>query len=138
MADRNWHKSNTQGVNHVSINCSIKLNASGVPVFVEGDKTLVSAGSYLTLADTGTGVIGITTKDPYLAVVSCNVSRSLATPTGNGLVDTSLWTQDATTKKWSATICTWTNAAGTHSAADMVAGDLVNLHLVLRNSAVLP
>ncbi len=80
----------------------------------------------------------MTTTNPYLAIVSCVVSRSLATPTGNGLVDCGLPTQDATTKKWSVLICTWTNSAGTHSAADMIAGDLVNVHMVLRNSAVLP
>ncbi len=137
MSDRIYHETRTQGIKHVEYNVSITLNASGVPVFVEGDKTTASAGSYLTLTDTGTGVIGIATVDPFLAVVNCTVSRSLATPTGNGLVDTSLWTQ-ASNKTWSATICTWTNAAGTHSAADMVAGDLVNVHLVLRNSSVTP
>jgi len=137
MSDRIYHETRTQGVKHVEYNFSITL-ASGAPQFVEGDLTTKAIGSYLTLTDTGTGVIGIATNDPFLAVVCCTVSRSLATPTGNGLVDASLWTQDATKKTWSATICTWTNVAGTHSAADMVAGDLVNVHLVLRNGGTLP
>jgi hypothetical protein len=138
MADRDFTSSSkTQGNAHVDLNFSIKL-VSGSPVFVEGDKTLVAAGSYLTLADTGTGVITVTTTDKYLASVSFTATRGMATPTGNALLTLGLATQNATTKKWSITINTWTNAAGTHSAADMVDGDIVNCRWVLRNGTVLP
>ncbi len=137
MADRAYHKAQTQGVGYVVYDFAITL-ASGVPVFSKGDKAASAAGSYCTLADTGTGVITLATKDPFMSIVNCLVSRSLATPTGNGLVDCGLPTQDATTKKWSVAICTYTNVAGTHSAADMVDGDLVNVRLTLRNSQVLP
>ncbi len=137
MADRSFHRMNVQGVNHVEYNFSIKL-VSGSPVFVEGDKTLLAAGSYLTLADTGTGVITVTTNDKFLGSVSFTALRGMATPTGNALLTLGLATQDATTKKWSITLNTWTNTAGTHAAADMVDGDILNCRWVLRNSAVLP
>lgn len=137
MADREFRPLQTQGRKHVNLNFGVTL-ASGVPQFVEGDLAGEAAGSYLTLADTDTGVITVTTKDPYLAVVKLTGSRALATPTGNALWDFGLPTQDSTTKKWSFTINTWTNAAGTHSAADMVDGDIVYVDLVLRNSSVLP
>ncbi len=137
MADRSFHRTETQGVRHVEYNCTITL-ASGVPVFVEGDSADEASGSYMTLADTTTGVITVTTTNPFLGSVCCTATRGMGTPTTNAGVTLGLPTQDATTKKWSIAIHTWTNSAGTHSAADMTDGDHLNLHWVLRNSAVLP
>ena len=137
MADRQFHDMTCQGTRHVTYNVAITL-ASGAPVFAQGDKIASASGAYLTLADTDTGVITVTTVDPFLAVVSCQATRSMATPTGNAIVTLGLPTQDSTTKKWSVTINTWTNSAGTHSAADIEDDDLVNFTIVLRNSDLKP
>lgn len=137
MADREFKPLLTQGRGHVTINCSITL-ASGAPVFVEGDLADDDTGSYLTLADTGTGVITVTTANPYLAVVSVTGTRSMDTPSMDAGMVLGNPSQDATTKKWSFTVNTWANSAGTHSAADMTDGDMVHLSIVLRNTAVLP
>lgn len=136
MADRSFHALETQGVRHVDINCSITLS-SGAPIFVEGDTASSAAGSYLTLTDTGTGRIGVKTKNPYLAVVSAQVSLAMATPDGDTLVKCKKPSQNAD-GTWSFEITTWKNNAGVISAVDITAGDLVYLKLTLRNSKVLP
>lgn len=136
MADRSFHRPDTQGIRHVNLNFSVKLVA-GSPVFVEGDTAASIAGSYLTMVDTGTGVITVTTVNPYPGFVRVTGSRSMATPTGNAMLTFGLATQNSN-GTWTFTINTWTNAAGTITAADMVAGDIVNVDLVLRNSTSLP
>lgn len=133
MADRNWHDMRTQGVRHVQLNMTVKL-VSGSPVFVEGDKAAAIAGSYFTMVDTGTGVITFTTNDPWLAVVGIQATRIMGTPGGTATAIVGLPTQNATTKKWSFTVNTFTGA----SAADMATGDMVAVGVTLRNSQVLP
>jgi hypothetical protein len=136
MADRDFAILQTQGNRHVNLNFGVKLVA-GSPVFVEGDTAASITGSYLTLTDTGVGIIGVTTTNPYLAVVKVTGSRAMGTPTTNSGWIFSLPTQN-TNGTWTFTITTWTNAAGTHTAADMAAGDIMYVDLVLRNSGVLP
>ena len=136
MADRSFHKLAVQGVRHVEYNCSIAI-ASGAPVFVEGDLPAVAAGSYLTLVDTGTGLITVTTKDKFLGSVSCIAHQNKATASLNSVCNAGTPTQNSD-GTWSVLITTGANSAGTHSAADMSTGDTVSLRWVLRNSSVKP
>lgn len=136
MADRSFHTPQTQGVRHVEYNCTIKI-VGGAPVFVEGDYAGQAIGSYLKLTDTGIGEITVTTKDPFLASVACNVTVNKSTPSLNALCNTGLPAQNSD-HTWSVLILTGTNAAGTFSAADLASGDTVSLHWVLRNSQTLP
>jgi uncharacterized protein YjdB len=136
MADRSFHKPETQGVRHVHYDCTIAI-VSGAPVFVEGDKAASATGSYLSLADTNTGQITATTRDPFLGSVSCTATVNKSTPSLDGLCNTGVPTQNAN-GTWSVLILTGTNSAGTFSAADLAAGDRVSLHWVLRNSSVTP
>lgn len=136
MADRSFHRTETQGVRYVEYFATIAI-ASGAPVFVEGDKADAAAGSYLTLADTGTGEITVTTVDPFLGSVYCTVHQNKATASLNSVANAGAPTQNSD-KTWSVLITTGANSAGTHSAADMSTGDTLSLHWVLRNSAVLP
>lgn len=136
MADRSYHRTETQGIRHVDYAFSIKWVA-GSPVFVEGDAAGLIAGSYLTMVDTGVGVVTITTNDAFAGVVSLTGGRQMATPTGNAMLTFGVPTQ-ATNGKWSFTVNTWTNAAGTITAADPPAGDFVSVNLRLRNSSVKP
>lgn len=136
MADRSFHKPETQGVRHVHYNAAIAI-VSGAPVFVEGDKAASATGSYLTLEDTGTGQITATTADKFAGSVACTVTVNKATPSLNAVCNTGVPTQNAN-GTWSVLILTGTNAAGTFSAADLAAGDRVSLNWTLRNSSVLP
>lgn len=136
MADRSFHSPQTQGVRHVQYNCTIEIVA-GAPVFVEGDRVGEDVGSYLELADTDTGTITVSTRDPFLASVACVASVNKATPSLNALCNTGVPSQNAD-GTWSVVILTGANDAGTHSAADMSAGDRLSLHWVLRNSQVRP
>lgn len=136
MADRAFHRPETQGVRYVQYDCRIKI-VGGVPLFVEGDKADSATGSYLTLTDTGTGQITVTTVDKFLATVTCVVSVNKSTPSLNALCNTGAPTQNAN-GTWSVLIQTGNNAAGTFTAADLAASDTVSLHWVLRNSSVLP
>ena len=136
MSDRSYHRPETQGIRHVTYNFSIKWVA-GSPVFQEGDAAGLIAGSYLTMVDTGVGNALITTNDPFAGVVSITGSRQMATPTGDAMLTFGLPTQ-LTNGRWQFSVRTWTNAAGTISAADPPAGDFVSVTLVLRNSAVKP
>ena len=136
MADRSFHKGETQGVRHVTYNATIYIS-SGKPLFLEGDKTASASGSYLSLTDTGTGQITVTTKDKFLASVACQVTVNKSTPSTNALVNTGLPTQNSD-GTWSVLIYTAANSGGTISAADLSSGDTVSLTWVLRNSQVLP
>jgi len=120
----------------VHYDCSIAI-VGGAPQFVEGDKAGEATGSYLTLADTGTGQITVTTRDKFQGSVSCVVTVNKATPSLNAVCNTGVPTQNAD-GTWSVLILTGTNADGTFSAADLAAGDRVSLHWVLRNSSVKP
>jgi hypothetical protein len=136
MADRSFHSVDTQGVKHVHYPCTIKI-VSGAPVFLEGDKVGSASGSYLTLADTNTGQITVTTRDAFAGSVSCTATVNKSTPSLNALCNTGLPTQNAN-GTWSVVILTGTNSAGTFSAADLASGDTVSLNWVLRNSSVKP
>ena len=137
MADRSFHDLHTQGVNHVQYTFRIKIT-SGAPVFAEGDTADSATGSYATLADTGTGLITLTTTNAFAGFVGCTVTVHKSTPSLNAVCNTGAPSQDATTGKWSIEILTGTNAAGTFSAADLAAGDSITVVLVLRNSKVKP
>jgi hypothetical protein len=136
MADRSFHKPETQGVRHVHYDCTIEISG-GAPVFVEGDLEGEAAGAYLELADTDTGQITVTTVDKFLGSVSCVATRNSATPALDKLCSTGVPTQNAD-GTWSVLILTGANAAGTFTEADLGAGDTVSLHWVLRNSSVKP
>jgi hypothetical protein len=136
MADRSFHKPETQGVRHVQYDCTIEIS-SGAPVFVEGDLEGEAEGSYLELADTGTGQITVSTTDKFLGSVSCVATRNSATAALDKLCSTGVPTQNAD-GTWSVLILTGANSAGTFTEADMAAGDTLSLHWVLRNSTVKP
>jgi hypothetical protein len=136
MADRSFHSPQTQGVRHVHYDASIEI-VSGAPKFVEGDKVGSAAGSYLTLADTGTGEITVTTVDKFQGSVSCVATRNSATPALDKMCQTGAPTQNAN-GTWSVLIVTGENSAGTFTAADLSSGDRVSLHWVLRNSTLKP
>lgn len=136
MADRSYHSPQTQGVRHVHYDCTIEV-VSAAPVFVEGDKEGSATGSYLSLTDTDTGQITVTTRDKFQGSVACTATVNKATPSLNALCNTGAPEQndDGT---WSVLILTGTNSGGTFSAADLATGDTVSLHWVLRNSSVKP
>lgn len=136
MADRSFHSPQTQGVRHVHYDATIAI-VSGSPQFVEGDKAGSAAGSYLTLADTATGRITVTTRDKFAGSVSCVATVNKATANLNWSCNTSAPTQNAD-GTWSVIIVTGANAAGTITETDLASGDRVSLHWVLRNSTVLP
>lgn len=136
MADRNFHKRQSQGIQHVELSARIKY-ASGAPQFVEGDTVGAITGSYLKMVQTGTGVLTITTTNPYPGFVGMQYGWSLATPTGNSISNQGKPSQNSD-GTWSITINTYTNAGGTHSAATPLNGDEIHVTIILRNSTVLP
>jgi hypothetical protein len=137
MADRDFRNLLTQGRRHVELALTFTA-AAGVALWSQGDSAASATGSYANIVKTSTGVYTITTTNPYIASVGITGSRLMATPTGNALLTFGKPSQNATTGVWSITVNTWTNAAGTHSAADIVDGDLVTVRWTLRNSTVLP
>ena len=136
MADRAYHRMDVQGVRHVEYNFSVTY-AAGAPAFTEGDKVGALVGSYVSLVQTGTGVLTITTVDKFIAIVGVAASIGMATPTGNVIVTHGKPVLNANGTQ-SVTINTATNAAGTHTAATVANGDMLYVRLVLRNSQVTP
>ena len=136
MADRSFHRLETQGIRHVEYNFSL-IYAAGAPQFVEGDKLGAIAGSYVTLVQTGAGVLTVTTNDKYLALVRVTAAVGMAAPNGNTIVT---YGKPATNANGtiSVTINTAVNVAGTHTATTPANGDMIYVCLILRNSSVLP
>jgi hypothetical protein len=136
MADRNFHKRESQGIRHVEYSFRVKYVA-GAPQFVEGDTLGALAGSYVTISQTGTGNLKVKTNNPFPGFVGLQYGWSLAAPTGNSIANQGLPVQ-AADGTWSISLNTYTNAGGTHSAANPLNGDELHVTLILRNSTVLP
>ena len=136
MADRQFHRRECQGIRHVEYAFRVQYVA-GAPQFVEGDTVGALAGSYVTLAQTGAGVLTVTTTQAFPGFVGMSYGWSLATPTGNSIANQGKPVQNAN-NTWSITCNTYTNAAGTHSAATPLNGDELHITLILRNSSVKP
>ena len=137
MADRSFHRPDTQGVRHVHLVFSV-IYAAGAPQFVEGDKAGALAGSYVTLAQAGAGLMTVTTNNPYMAVVFAKANLAMATPNGNSLAPITGKPVANANGTFSVNISTAVNAAGTHTATTPANGDMLMVHLVLRNSQSLP
>lgn len=137
MSDRNYHRMDTQGIRHVEYNFSV-LYTAGVPGFVEGDKLGALAGSYVTLAQTGPGVLTVTTNDKFIALVRAAASIAMATPNTNSLAPISSKPTLNANGTISISIVTGVNAAGTHTPTTPANGDMLGVVLVLRNSQVTP
>lgn len=138
MADRSFHRRECQGIRHVEYAVRIRY-AAGAPTFIEGDApgTTALIGSYIKMVQTGTGVLTITTTNPFPGFVGMNYGWSLATPTGNSIANQGKPSQNAD-GTWSITLNTYTNAGGTHSAATPLNGDELHVTIVLRNSTSTP
>lgn len=137
MADRSFHRRETQGVRHVEFDFSV-LYAAGAPSFFEGDSKGLLVGSYFTLVQTGAGVLTVKTTNPYAGFVSAVASLAMVTPNVNSLAPiVGKPTQNAD-NTWSFTVNTGVNAAGTHTATTPANADMLNVKVVLRNSTSLP
>lgn len=136
MADRSFHHAQVQGIRHVEYNFSV-LYAAGAPSFNEGDKVGALVGSYVSMVQTGAGVLTFTTVDKFPAVVRVTAGVGMAVPNGNSITVCGKPTQNAN-GSWSFTVNTYVNAAGVHTATTPANGDLVNVCVVLRNSTSLP
>lgn len=137
MADRSFHRRETQGARHVEFDLSV-IYAAGAPKFVEGDTPGAISGSYFSMVQSGAGLLTITTVDKYPGCVTAFASRFMVTPNGNSLAPiTGVPTQNAN-GTWSVAISTAVNAAGTHTATTPANADGLHVKIVMRNSTVLP
>lgn len=137
--DRDTKQLNTQGRNHFALNFQV-IYVAGAPTFVEGDKANLTAqsGSYVSLVQTGAGVLTVTTINPFPGFVRAKANLFMVTPNGNSLAPITGKAVQNANGTWSVSINTAVNAAGTHTATTPANGDGFGIELVLRNSTSLP
>ena len=137
MADREFHRLETQGRRHVEYNFSV-IYAAGAPQFVEGDTAAAIVGQYVSMVQTGAGILTVTTVNPFLAIVFAGATMRMVTPNGNSLAPICGTPVKNSNGTWSVSINSAVNSAGTHTATTPANADGFYVKLVLRNSSVLP
>jgi hypothetical protein len=130
MSSRDYRHPETQGIRHTYMPVRVLPNGTGTPTLSEGD----SAGSYFSIAHTSTGVLTLTTKERFLAVVRAVATINLGTPAGQWTCQTTC-TQNSN-QTWAITINMFDGATATDIAA--ATGNVIDVDLVFRNSIGLP
>lgn len=146
MADRSFHKPETQVTRSVAYEVSFSPASTTTNNFVEGEIPAATAaasvsGSYVKLdkvGGAGTGHYRLTTKDKFLGCIGATASlQTTATPDGTMKLAVKKPAQNAD-GTWSVDLYAFALAGGAYAAADLATGDLVTVTMKMRNSSVKP
>lgn len=134
MADRDFHDPKTQGIRHVYM--SLMLLGQGTnkaPILGEGDAKATFFTQPVHTGASGSGTFTLTTKDPYVAVVSFDILYVQGTAAASSTCFWGVPVQNSNN--------TWTFTASlfpSGSAGDLASTDQLACQFVFRNSSVVP
>ena len=126
MSNRSYHFRKTQGVIHVEYALTLLGAGAAAPTLGEGDPN----GAFVTITRQGVGLYTLTTKDPFVALVSVHVQA-----VGVPLASVGLPVKN-TNNTFSIPINVTATSGGV--AADLVAAVPLYVALCMRNSTSKP